>query len=70
MIELHVEPRCHTCAHFEADVSERGMLYAGDRIVERNVVITCAHKSLCDTLRKEVREELIEMTRDLADEGR
>lgn len=70
MIELHVEPRCHTCAHFEVGVSERGMLYAEDRIVEHNVVITCAHKSLCDILRKEAKEEIMRTVRELAGEDR
>lgn len=70
MIELHVEPRCHTCAHFEASTSERGTLYAEGRIVEHNVVITCANKSLCDMLRKEAKAELMQPAREFAQEDR
>lgn len=51
MIKLDIMGKCQNCPEFEAK-TESSILYGDFGVVEKETIITCKHRSMCDSIQK------------------
>lgn len=62
MIELLVEPYCHDCTNFEADVHKIAAKLVDGDIVYADTVISCKYKSRCKRMLKYLEKKASEQS--------
>ena len=60
MIELKVEPYCHSCPEFDTDIKQVLLQSVGKPYVEANTTIYCKHRTRCKFVKEYLKGKVSE----------